>query len=460
MNPGGPPAGFPLPGTGLRLGGRDTLGPGDRAAFRDRATRLTARGLEVTGAVIIALTLLAWPTDRFVFEPGTAGFRALVHWRFLMLFVCVAGILALRIGRYFAQRPFVVGLTIYSAVSAGTGWLMGTAGGLDSPLFYGIYTAPLLTVMLVVGPGRRVLSVAGIVASYLACFFAADPAHLAHPMIATPLVWLAASAVTVVVVGHVVYLLLRENFVQQRALDRFSRGLEEVVSQQTGEIRLLASNLVSVQEEERTRIAREVHDELGQTLTGLRMEVDRLDGAGAAGGGGEGRDRDLGRAKALIDVIHGSIDGILNDLRPGTLATSGLTGAIEALGQRTRRDHGLRCSVEVDIDEDELPDDTTIAIYRIVQEALTNACRHARASKVDIGVRGDGAGIEVRVRDDGRGFDVSAERPRTGFGLLGIRERARLLGGRCEVSSRPGEGTEVVVRFPGPDRAPGKEVQA
>ncbi|MFZ4580092.1 MAG: sensor histidine kinase [Myxococcota bacterium] len=460
MHPGRMLAGFLLQGTGIRVAGWDPLGPADRMAFAAAAARLTTRGLEVTGVVIIALTLAAWPTDWFVFGADKSVFHALVQWRLLVLFVCAVGLAMLRMGRHFAERPLVVAFTIYWVVSAGTGWLMGTAGGLESPLFYGIYTAPLLSVLLVVDLRPRTVVTAGIVLSYLAGFFLADLRHLTHPMIATPVVWLSASAVTVVVVGHVVYLLLRENFLQQVALDRLNRRLEQAVSEQTGEIGQLASNLVTVQEEERTRIAREVHDELGQTLTGLRMEVDRLNRPLTASGNVPPQDRDLGPAMELMDAIHGSIDGILNNLRPGTLATAGLTAAIETLGKRTHREHGVRCNVDIDIDEEELPDDETTAVYRIVQEALTNACRHAQPRTIDISIRGTEQGIVLTVRDDGRGFDVAMTPPRTGFGLLGIRERSRLLGGQCEVSSRLGEGTTVVVRFRAPAGRPGTEVEA
>jgi len=322
---------------------------------------------------------------------------------------------------------------------------MGRVGGLASPLFYGVYTTPLLTVLLVVGLRARVLATGVVVVAYFLGYFAADPAHLREPGLGTPLVWVAASAATAVTVGHVVTALLRSNFRQRRALERLTVGLERRVAGQTAELVGLASNLANVQEQERRRMAREIHDELGQALTALRMELEHLRrGAGPGTPLAEG----FGRAAGLLDSVHDSLDRVLTALRPKVLDTRGLVAALESLAGTLQRVHRLECHLELGIDEERLDPEQTIALYRIAQEALTNAARHSRATRVEVRLEETAAGMRLTVQDDGQGFDPTAVAGGARLGLLGIRERSRLLGGHCTVHSRPGAGTRIQVEFP------------
>jgi signal transduction histidine kinase len=165
-------------------------------------------------------------------------------------------------------------------------------------------------------------------------------------------------------------------------------------------------------------------------------------------------------ARAAED-LQGEVDklrGIIHDVRPSSLDDLGLTAAMEALVARHAQDGGPALRLEVDLDheagrsQDRLEPDVETALYRIAQEALTNALKHSDAQTIQITVAELDAEVGVRVRDDGRGYDTSAST--SGFGLLGMRERVELLGGRLAIRSTPGEGTVVEARVPARRREP------
>ena len=202
-------------------------------------------------------------------------------------------------------------------------------------------------------------------------------------------------------------------------------------------------NSDSVLEQERKRIAREIHDELGQALTALRIDVawlsERISGESAAG-------ERLQSMSSILESTVESVRRITAHLRPGLLDDLGLAASIEWLaGQFTARS-GIRCRIAVDHGGLDLDERLSICVYRIVQEALTNVARHSGASEVEVEVQDAGNGLLVAISDNGVGFDP--ETRQYSYGLLGIRERAQMLGGTVEVTSKPGEGTSVLASIP------------
>ncbi|HWL61365.1 MAG TPA: sensor histidine kinase [Steroidobacteraceae bacterium] len=206
------------------------------------------------------------------------------------------------------------------------------------------------------------------------------------------------------------------------------------------ENRRLVRRLIEVQEEERRRLARELHDELGQTLNAIKLDVLALPDAGAAQ-----------RIATSVDRVYGAAGDLVRSLRPPALDELGLSAALEACVDRWRRSHpGLAVQLSMAGELDELGETLSLALYRIVQEALTNCVRHARAGHFYIDLtRGAGAvgGVLLEMRDDGRGFDV-ATAGHTGSGLTGMRERVALLGGQFELLSAPGQGVTIRIEIP------------
>ena len=221
---------------------------------------------------------------------------------------------------------------------------------------------------------------------------------------------------------------------------------EEALRRSKDELHELASAAHRAREQEKSRIARELHDELGQSLTALQMDVawcrertpeDSQDMA-----------MRLARMEALLETTVAATRRISSDLRPLMLDDLGLRPALEWLVENFTQHTGVQCGLSMKAQELELPDVHATAVFRTVQESLTNIAKHARASRVDVTIDHEASTLAVSVRDDGVGFAAEDSRKPNSFGLLGLRERAALLGGEAKITSAPGHGTRVEVRFP------------
>ena len=204
-------------------------------------------------------------------------------------------------------------------------------------------------------------------------------------------------------------------------------------------------------EEERARVARELHDELGQVLTSLKLEfmwlVDEL--CKNEPKPGIQLVNKLQALTGLIEVSIQSVRQISSDLRPAVLDHLGLREVIEWEATKFQARTGIRCRVAWGLKHEPADRTRQLAMFRILQEALTNVARHAHAGAVQIAVRERGRTLTLTIRDNGRGI-TSAERSSVeSIGLLGMTERARLLGGRLSIAGAPGRGTTITANVPG-----------
>ncbi len=206
------------------------------------------------------------------------------------------------------------------------------------------------------------------------------------------------------------------------------------------ENRRLVQRLIEVQEEERRRLARELHDELGQMLNAIKLDVLALPDVAAAQ-----------RIASNADRVYVAAGDLVRSLRPPALDELGLSAALEACVDRWSRSHpALRVQLSMAGELDRLGETPSLALYRIVQEALTNCVRHADASHFYIDLTRDagaGGGVLLEMRDDGQGFDATTA-GRTGSGLTGMRERVGLLGGQFDLLSAPGQGVTIRIEIP------------
>ena len=209
----------------------------------------------------------------------------------------------------------------------------------------------------------------------------------------------------------------------------------------------------AIREEEKTRVARELHDELAQSLTALKMDTnwvrDNMASAPVVA------QQKLAEMLGLIDGAVASTRRIAADLRPLLLDDLGLAPAIEWLAGTFSQRHGVPCRLVMD-DELELQEPYATAIFRIVQESLANVAKHANATDVSVMVERGPQDIVLSVQDDGCGFDVAEQRSLGSLGLMGLRERAQLLKGTVTVASVPGEGTRIEVWIPLAPPAPAR----
>jgi two-component system sensor histidine kinase UhpB len=210
------------------------------------------------------------------------------------------------------------------------------------------------------------------------------------------------------------------------------------------QLRQLSASLVDAREGERRRIARELHDELGQRLTALHMELSSLSVATPSA---PNHDR-ITTMLGMVNETVASVRRIATELRPLMLDDLGLTSAIEWLAHDWARRMGIAVKLELHEEGPELSDTMAIALYRMVQEALTNIARHAQAGKVKIRMQQDGDMLVLMVQDDGIGFTDKALAREGSHGLAGMRERAYMLGGKLAVGNSRAGGGSIVVRIP------------
>jgi PAS domain S-box-containing protein len=211
-------------------------------------------------------------------------------------------------------------------------------------------------------------------------------------------------------------------------------------------LRLLSARLQQIREEERIRIAREIHDELGGFLTVLKLDIASL-GKEPATAAQAFRQKQEAISNTIVAAI-GSVRRICSDLRPSVLDHIGLTAAIEWQVEEWQSKTGVRCAMSSSIDDERVDPGRATAAFRVLQEALTNVARHAQATNVRVRLWTETGRLRLEVRDNGRGFTDSAIGDSTSLGLLGMKERVFPFGGNVEVSGAPGQGTTVDVSIP------------
>ena len=215
-------------------------------------------------------------------------------------------------------------------------------------------------------------------------------------------------------------------------------------------MRQLAARLQNAREEERAALARELHDELGQTLTAIKLELSRTAEALKADRAGRETVDRIQSLAGLVDIAISTVKRIATNLRPPTLDHLGLPSAIRWEAMTFRARTGLRCYIRGARDTTALSGEQQTVLFRIFQEAMTNVARHARASAVHITLAERKGVFELRIRDNGRGIsEAQAADPRS-IGLVGMRERAAIIGGTFQVAGRRAKGTVVTVQVPTP----------
>jgi signal transduction histidine kinase len=213
-------------------------------------------------------------------------------------------------------------------------------------------------------------------------------------------------------------------------------------------LRQLAARVQSAREEERRWLARELHDELGQTLTAIKLELAR---SIALFKQERLRPDSVDRLQSLVGLTEigiATVKRITMDLRPPTLDHLGLPAAVRWEAMTFRARTGLRCHLVIGKEKTSLTGEQETVVFRILQEALTNVVRHAKASAVRVRLAEQHGLFELHICDNGRGVTEADTRAPHAIGLLGMRERAVLIGGVCTITGRRGRGTVVVVRVP------------
>ena len=240
--------------------------------------------------------------------------------------------------------------------------------------------------------------------------------------------------------------------------EQHSRQLLEQSRHMQKELRLLSRELLSAQEEERKKISRELHDVIAQTLTGINVRLANL--KNEAAGDARCLERNIARTQKLVEKSVAIVHRFARELRPTVLDDVGLIPALHTFMKGFREQTGIQVSLSAFAAVDQVNGDKRTVLYRVAQEALTNVARHAQASQARVQIQKRHGVIWLRIKDNGRGFRqeyVLQSRKSKRLGLLGMRERLEMVGGRFTVTSAPGKGTTVVAQIPLTDHPTGRE---
>lgn len=420
--------------------------PEARAAFDAWCRERRPQEARRLAAVILGCTLVWWPTDALILRGIPHAWGPFWSWRVLVGLTMLAYLLAGP--RLRSERAQFVAFALATSFGPGVmGYTQMTIGGPDQPWLHFCDLLMFSTTVISFAPRARVIAT-GCTALAVIAGAALSP----RPFGATSytLLWLSFLACNVglsLLFGHTLYTLNRRNHAQSLDLARANRHLERRVAEKTADLASLLSQVESAREQERTRIARDLHDELGQELAAMRysLRLARRHHARAP----ESITGNFDELAALLDRTQGTMRQILHDLRPRVLDDLGLVAALEWLVARAaaRAEAEVVMSpVEGDGDVDGLPAEVSLCLFRAAQEALGNAAAHAAAARITATLRVEPRLVYLVVRDDGRGFDPEA--PRRGHGLLGMRERVEALRGRLRLRAAPGAGAEVEVTLP------------
>ena len=235
---------------------------------------------------------------------------------------------------------------------------------------------------------------------------------------------------------------LRESELQQAAMLDESRRMQ-------ARLRHLSHQVLSAQEEERKRISRELHDVIAQTLTGINVRLAALKKEAAINT--NGLDRNIARTQRLVEKSVGIVHEFARELRPAALDDLGLIPALHSFVKLFSKRTRIHVHLKVFAGVEQLPGNQRTILYRVAQEALTNVSRHAHASRVEVGIQKVAEGICLKIADNGKSFEVERVLNARGakrLGLLGMRERVEMVGGRFTVESVPGTGTTISALIP------------
>jgi signal transduction histidine kinase len=426
----------------------DLLSPSEESAFllvaRERSVRFFSRVF----LLLCAFVVVWWPVDVYLFEKK-ATFWMVSGWRLGFLAIGLPGVYLLR----WTHRAFFVHVLVQlTLMSIWVGCFLPylPSSGPFPPLGLALPTGSVFLLL----PFRQRLVATLVLATVVpTTYFLVGP----HPVTAERVSYYASLMFVTVGLslyfGHSYYRLFRADYFKEQSLSIVNQQLhtinQQLVSQaneDTVTLHQVAQLASQAQDSERETIAQELHDELGQWLTGMRFEVDMakmLPGAAESPIQDSLHDLDYMLEQALLTLRQ-----VLTGLRPTIVTQSGFAAACRWLVQHVQQRGGISCSLTLPGEDLPFDEERSILLFRILQEALTNILKHAHAKTVVVSLEEVPEGYRLLIQDDGVGCDEGLLHRTHGLGVLGIKQRTASLGGVCKLTSRPGEGMCIVVLVP------------
>jgi signal transduction histidine kinase len=389
------------------------------AALDEHLRQVAYRNGRGATLFISLFALALWPTDWLIFhDPAVLHVIIRLRGTVIVTLFTVWLLMRTRLG---PRHPTLLlgagGTFVMFAVGVG----FGALGGASQPWIFLSFPALFFSVLAPVQMRQRVILVGSLTLALMAGFLLPYPAHVHDPMARLAISYVSSLALLAVAVGHLSFRILRQSFFQS----------------------LLTEHLERAREDERARISRELHDELGQELTALNLSLTLAQQRFAKEP--QSIAANLTELSTLLARTQVTTRNLVTELRPRMLDELGLNEAMAWLCRQAQTRAGVTCTLTAG-DLSSLPPAVASVAFRIVQEALTNVARHAQAKSVAIALGVAGGALDISVSDDGVGMGKEPQ-PR-GFGLIGIRERALALGGTMTIAARAGGGTTVAARLP------------
>jgi signal transduction histidine kinase len=415
------------------------------ARIEEHALKETLRITRALMLVACTVGLAWWPFDLLLYRGQPDVIRVFALWRGGVI-VCSFTYFVTSDRWAWARRHNTIwGTTIGGTMAFLVGVSLGAIGSVERAWFGSLYYVPVMSLPFLVRPLPRLAGTLLAASLALLGFFWMSPFGR-NPVDAGTGVGLMAFGVAVsVFAGHAIYHLFRKSLLETFRSDEMSRTLAERVDERTSELRLLAAHIRRLHENEARALSHEMHDELGQLLTGMRMELDLAERVRERGGDVAAQH---GKVVALLDATMESMRCILAHLRPRILDDFGLVAAVEWLVADTRRRSRLDVRLVAEPEDFEVAEHVAAGVFRIVQESLTNVLRHAGARAVRVSLRRDPSGLTATVEDDGRGLPPLDQRRPGAVGLIGMRERATALAGTLEIAHSTLGGARIRLHLP------------
>lgn len=439
------------PGTPL-VRSIDELWDSDSEAAWSQHQQDVAQRLLVTEALVVGVALTIALVIQLVVVERATVLRHPILGLPGQATVCFVGAAALAWVPALKRHPYLFGLLGYAWIAATAGVVLGDLGGMDGPFFYITYMLPCVVIGLPAKLALRCVFTMVILGAFMATFFGRHPEHLDHGF--ADVAWLHLTGITCAFIyfGHVFHRTARERFILESSLrkrgvwlERDNEVLTQDVQTRTRDWLAASDRAASVRWEERSNLARALHDDLGQLLVCARADLEHLEESMS----GAPNIQSVSRLRMAIDGIERSARGIVyrDDILPFEVEVEDLVETYRALG-RAEIDLTLRCQEwEPDL---ELRD----VCKRVVQESLNNVFKHAEATRVEVTIAREQSWVRLLVSDDGHGRPEG--QGTRGRGLRGMQERVEAVGGSMLIDSEPSQGFAIRVALPLP-RATGED---
>lgn len=413
----------------------------DLPTFADYAAATTRRNVVVMLALVAGGIIAWWPTDRWVFGHDAALVAAFSQWRTAMLTVALTAVLYLWFAARRGWTPWPGYVTAIVGFSALNGWVLAKAGAPDTPWIHSQYVLAPISLMFIVRPLVRGIVIALFVTACLGAYFAFDSSYLHKTGAAFLLSFMTFASLLSLAGGHLLYRLLERDFSRGQALAANNRHLERLVGEQTESLFRLAAGVQETRENDRSQIAKDIHDDQGQYLTALRIHLDWLKNQPSATP--ERLASFVQTTSHLLEQLNATQRKIIERLEPYDNRL-GLATALEILAENWSQDTGIPCQTQISAAANRLPPPLAAPLYRIAGEALTNIAKHAAASRAELSLNNNGNLWRLAISDNGRGLSQQGS---GGYGLLNMQARAQALGSALQFKTPADGGCCISLEF-------------